>query len=130
MAAAKYVWGPVQSFLRATEYIWQNNPKKPWALAPRTRGGYILSGVEDKNLILKSWCNLVDGREVHLPRQNRLHFLLVSATAKRLPHSADLLGHSRFPQFLRWAPLNEVCSMRIITSPSVSTVMPELRIPT
>jgi predicted porin len=49
MAAAKYVWDPFK-FFAGYEYIWQNNPKNPLGVGAADQGGYILSGVEDKNL--------------------------------------------------------------------------------
>jgi predicted porin len=49
MAAAKYVWDPFK-FFAGYEYIWQNNPKNPLGVGASDQGGYILSGVEDKNL--------------------------------------------------------------------------------
>ncbi len=49
MAAAKYVRDPFK-FFAGYEYIWQNNPKNPLGVGASDQGGYILSGVEDKNL--------------------------------------------------------------------------------
>ena len=130
MVAAKYTWDPFK-FFAGYEYIWQNNPTNPLGVGASDQGGYIMSGVEDNNLDSEKLVqHLVDGREVHLPQQNRLHFLLVSTAAERLPCSADLLALSRFPQLPARAPSTRGRSMWIITSPSVSTLLPELRIPT
>jgi len=49
MVAAKYAWDPVK-FFAGYEYIWQNNPKNPLGVGASDQGGYIMSGVEDKNL--------------------------------------------------------------------------------
>lgn len=47
--AARYAWNPVKFFV-GYEYIWQNNPKNPLGVGAADQGGYIMSGVEDKNL--------------------------------------------------------------------------------
>ena len=49
MVAAKYAWDPFK-FYGGYEYIWQNNPSNPLGVGASDQGGYILSGVEDKNL--------------------------------------------------------------------------------
>ena len=49
MVAAKYTWDPVK-FFAGYEYIWQNNPKNPLGIGASDQGGYIMSGVEDRNL--------------------------------------------------------------------------------
>jgi predicted porin len=49
MVAAKYTWDPFK-FFAGYEYIWQNNPSNPLGVGASDQGGYIMSGVEDKNL--------------------------------------------------------------------------------
>jgi len=49
MGAAKYTWDPFK-FFAGYEYIWQNNPTNPLGVGASAQGGYIMSGVEDKNL--------------------------------------------------------------------------------
>ena len=49
MAAVKYRWNRFR-FFAGYEYIWQNNPKNPLGVGASDQGGYIMSGVEDKNL--------------------------------------------------------------------------------
>jgi predicted porin len=58
MVAAKYMWDPFK-FYAGYEYIWQNNPGRPLGVGATDQGGYIMSGVEDKNLdnekLLQIW---------------------------------------------------------------------------
>jgi predicted porin len=49
MVAAKYALDRVK-FFAGYEYIWQNNPSNPLGVGASDQGGYIMSGVEDKNL--------------------------------------------------------------------------------
>ena len=49
MTAAKYTWDPFK-FFAGYEYIWYNNPSQPLGVGATDQGGYIMSGVEDKNL--------------------------------------------------------------------------------
>jgi predicted porin len=49
MGAVKYTWDPFK-FFAGYEYIWQNNPSNPLGVGATDQGGYIMSGVEDKNL--------------------------------------------------------------------------------
>jgi predicted porin len=49
MGAAKYTWNPFK-FFAGYEYIWQNNPSRPLGVGASDQGGYIMSGVENKNL--------------------------------------------------------------------------------
>jgi len=49
MGAAKYAWDRFKFFV-GYEYIWQNNPTNPLGVGASAQGGYIMSGVEDKNL--------------------------------------------------------------------------------
>jgi predicted porin len=49
MFAAKYMRDPFKVFA-GYEYIWQNNPSDPLGVGASDQGGYIMSGVEDKNL--------------------------------------------------------------------------------
>ncbi len=49
MGAAKYTWDAFKFFV-GYEYIWQNNPSNPLGVGASDQGGYIMSGVEDKNL--------------------------------------------------------------------------------
>ena len=82
MVAAKYMWKPFK-FFAGYEYIWQNNPSNPLGVGASDQGGYIMSGVEDNNLDSEKLReDLVDRREVHLPQQNRLHFVMVSTAAE------------------------------------------------
>lgn len=49
MVAAKYTWDPFK-FLGGYEHIRQTNPANPLGIGASAQGGYLLSGVEDKNL--------------------------------------------------------------------------------
>ena len=49
MAAAKYTWDPFKIFA-GYEHIRMNNPSEPLGVGATAQGGYLLSGVEDKNL--------------------------------------------------------------------------------
>jgi predicted porin len=49
MAAARYTLNRFK-FFGGYEYIWQNNPSNPLGVGASDQGGYLLSGVEDKNL--------------------------------------------------------------------------------
>ena len=57
MVAAKYMWNPFK-FFAGYEYIWQNNPSNPLGVGASDQGGYLLSGVEDKNLDSEKLLNL------------------------------------------------------------------------
>ena len=130
MGAVKYTWDPFK-FYAGYEYIWQNNPTDPLGVGASDQGGYLLSGVEDNNLdsekLVQIWWT---GAKYAYDSKTDITFVLVSAAAKRLPRSADLLGRSRFPQLPARAPSTRRRSTRTITSPSVSTLLPGLRIPT
>ena len=103
MVAARYKWDPFK-FFAGYEYIWQNNPSNPLGVGASDQGGYIMSGVEDNNLDSEKLVNIWWTGAKYTPQQNRLHFLLVSTAAERLPYSVHLLALSRFPQFLRGHP--------------------------
>src|SRR4029077_13417758 len=49
MVAAKYTWEQFK-FFGGYEHIRQNNPSNPLGIGATAQGGYLLSGVEDKNL--------------------------------------------------------------------------------
>jgi predicted porin len=49
MVAAKYTWDPFK-FFAGYEHIQQFNPTNPLGIGASAQGGYLLSGVEDKNL--------------------------------------------------------------------------------
>jgi predicted porin len=49
MVAAKYTWDPFK-FFGGYEHIRQTNPANPLGIGASAQGGYLLSGVEDKNL--------------------------------------------------------------------------------
>jgi predicted porin len=49
MVAARYRWDPFR-FFGGYEHILQTNPVNPLGVGASDQGGYILSGVEDKNL--------------------------------------------------------------------------------
>jgi predicted porin len=49
MIAAKYTWEPLR-FFGGYEHIRQTNPSNPLGVGATAQGGYLLSGVEDKNL--------------------------------------------------------------------------------
>jgi len=49
MVAAKYTWDQFK-FFGGYEHIRQNNPSNPLGIGATAQGGYLLSGVEDKNL--------------------------------------------------------------------------------
>ena len=49
IGAVKYAL-PTIKFFAGYEYIWQNNPHDPLGVGASDQGGYIMSGVEDKNL--------------------------------------------------------------------------------
>ena len=54
-------------------------PTTRWAWAPRIRGGYLMSGVEDNNLDSGQDCiaDLVDGREIRVQPQDGYHSLVL-----------------------------------------------------
>ena len=130
MGAAKYTWDPFK-FYGGYEYIRQNNPSNPLGVGALDQGGYLMSGVEDNNLdstkIVQIWWT---GVKYAYRQQNRHHFVLVSSAAERLPCSVDLLGRQPVSAVPARATSTRCRSMWIITSPSVSTLLPELRIPT
>ena len=104
ITAAKYTWDPFK-FYAGYEYIWQNNPTNPLGVGASDQGGYLMSGVEDNNLDSdKASEYLVDGREVHLSQENRLHFAWYQQRQNdfRLPPTCS--ADSRFPQLLRGHP--------------------------
>jgi predicted porin len=49
MVAAKYTWASFR-FFGGYEHIQQTNPSNPLGVGATAQGGYLLSGVEDKNL--------------------------------------------------------------------------------
>jgi predicted porin len=49
LLAAKYTWDPFKFFV-GYEHIQQFNPSNPLGIGASAQGGYLLSGVEDKNL--------------------------------------------------------------------------------
>jgi predicted porin len=49
MVAARYAWDPFKAFA-GYEHIRQTNPSDPLGVGAVAQGGYLLSGVEDKNL--------------------------------------------------------------------------------
>jgi predicted porin len=57
MVAAKYTLDRVK-FFAGYEYIWMNNPKNPLGVGASDQGGYIMSGVEDKNLDSEKLVNI------------------------------------------------------------------------
>ena len=129
MVAAKYTWDPFK-FFAGYEYIWQNNPTNPLGVGASDQGGYFMSGVEDNNLDSEKFVQIWwTGVKYAIDSKTDITFVLVSTAAERLPCSVDLLGRSRFPQLPARVPSTRGRSMWIITSPSVSTVLPELRIP-
>jgi hypothetical protein len=101
LATGKYAGEQFKVF-GGFEYIWQNNPHNPLGVGASDQGGYFMSGVEDNNLdsekILRIWWT---GVKYAYDKKNRYHVCLVRAVAEQLPCSADLLGRSRLPQFLR-----------------------------
>ena len=57
IAAARFKLDPFK-FFAGYEYIWQNNPKNPLGVGASDQGGYIMSGVEDKNLDREKLVNI------------------------------------------------------------------------
>ena len=109
MVAAKYAWEPVK-FFAGYEYIWQNNPSHPLGVGASDQGGYFMSGVEDNNLDSEKLVNIwwTGAKYTYRSKTDFPHLLLVSTAAERLSSSADLLTHSRIPQFLRGHPKRRV----------------------
>jgi len=128
MAAAKYTSEPIR-FYAGYEYIWLNNPKNPLGVGASDQGGYFMSGVEDNNLDSESCCR--SGGQA----RNTL------TARKPTPLSPGISSGKMTSAFRRPARPQPVSarpararstrdrSMWIITSPSVSTRLPVLRIP-
>ena len=128
MVAAKYQWDPFK-FFAGYEYIWQNNPRNPLGVGASDQGGYFMSGVEDNNLdsekLVKIWWT-----GVKYTYRSKTDFTFAWYQQRqndfRVPPTCSPATVSALPAR---APSTRGRSMWIITSPSVSTVMPELRIP-
>jgi len=128
MGAAKYSSEEFKVFA-GYEYIWQNNPKNPLGVGASDQGGYVMSGVEDNNLDSEKLVQM-GGRARGTP----------TAARPTSPSPGINSGKttSVFPRPVRpqpasapraQAPSTRGRSIWIITSPSVSTPLPELRIP-
>ncbi len=129
MVAAKYVWDPFK-FFAGYEYIWQNNPANPLGVGAEDQGGYIMSGVEDNNLDSEKLVNIW-WTGVKYTYRSKTDFTFAWYQQRqndfRVPPTCYAPAVSA-PRAR--APSTRGRSMWIITSPSVSTVLPELRIPT
>ena len=128
MVAAKYKWDPFK-FFAGYEYIWQNNPANPLGVGASDQGGYIMSGVEDNNLDSEKLVNIW-WTGVKYTYRSKTDFTFAWYQQRqndfRIPPACSPQPVSALPAR---APSTRGRSMRIITSPSVSTVLPELRIP-
>ena len=131
MAAAKYSSDPFKVFA-GYEYIWQNNPKNPLGVGASDQGGYFMSGVEDNNLdsekLVQIWWT--GAKYTYRSKtdvtfawyQQRQNDFRIPPTCSTNPASVICARPAR-------APSTRGRSIWIITSPSVSTLLPELRIP-
>ena len=129
MAAAKYSSDPFKVFA-GYEYIWQNNPANPLGVGASDQGGYFMSGVEDNNLdsekLVKIWWT---GAKYTYRSKTDFTFAWYQQRQNdfRVPPTCSTT-QSVSARPAR-APSTRGRSMWIITSPSVSTLLPELRIP-
>jgi hypothetical protein len=123
MLAAKYTWDPFK-FYAGYEHIQQFNPSNPLGIGASAQGGYLLSGVEDNNLdspkiVQVAWTGVKYAYDIKTDitlsayHQWQNDFRVPSAC----PPTSFRASCSGF--------LNEFRCMRIITSPSVSTFMPD-----
>ena len=130
MVTAKYTWEPFK-FFAGYEYIWQNNPANPLGVGAEDQGGYFMSGVEDDNLDSEKLVNIW-WTGVKYTYRSKTDFTFAWYQQRqndfRVPPTCSL-PQSVFAPPAR-APSTRGRSIWIITSPSVSTVLPELRIPT
>ena len=129
MGAAKYTWDPFK-FFGGYEYIWQNNPSNPLGVGALDQGGYLMSGVEDNNLdstkLVQIWW--MGAKYTYAAKPTSLCPGIISCrTTSAFRRPARPKPVSAVPAR---APSTRCRSMWIITSPSVSTLLPELRIPT
>ena len=129
MGAVKYTWDRFK-FYAGYEYIWQHNPTYPLGVGASDQGGYQLSGVEDNNLdsekLVKIWWT---GAKYAFDKK----------PTSLLPGISSGRMTSVFPRSARPKPVSALParaastrrrSMPIITAPRVSTLFPDLRIPT
>ena len=124
MGALKYSWNRFR-FFAGYEYIWQDNPSNPLGVGATAQGGYRLSGVEDDDLDspkrVQIWWT---GAKYAIDKKTDVTFAWYRparhALAPKQPVSAPPAR----------APSTSGRSIRIATSPSVSTCLPGFRIPT
>jgi predicted porin len=128
MVALKYAWDPFK-FFAGYEYIWQNNPSNPLGVGATDQGGYIMSGVEDNNLdsekLLQIWWT---GAKYTYRSKTDFTFAWYQQRQndfRRPPTCSPTAGFRASCA----GTLTRGRSTWIITSPSVSTHMPELHIP-
>ena len=128
MMAAKYSWDPIK-FFAGYEYIWQNNPSNPLGVGASDQGGYFMSGVEDNNLdsekLVQIWWT-----GAKYTYRSKTDFTFPGINSVR---TTSVFRRPARPRPVSGVPVRALLmkgrSMWIITSPSVSTVLPELRIP-
>ena len=127
MVAAKYASDRFK-FFAGYEYIWQNNPNNPLGVGASDQGGYFMSGVEDNNLDSEKLVNIWwTGAKYTYRKKTDFTF----AWYQQRQNTSVFLRPARPPvsALPARARSTRVHSMWIITSPSVSTVLPELHIP-
>ena len=128
MFAAKYVRDPFK-FFAGYEYIWQNNPHDPLGVGASDQGGYFMSGVEDNNLDSEKLVNIWWTGAKYTYRRKPTS-LSPGINSGRM---TSVFRRPARPQRVSAVPararLTKDRSMWIITSPSVSTALSDLRIP-
>ena len=129
MLAAKYTWDPFK-FYAGYEHIQQFNPSNPLGVGASAQGGYLLSGVEDNNLdspklVQIAWTGVKYAYDSKT--DITLSYYHQWQNDFRVPPACPPTAVSALPA--RASSTRFRC-IRIITSPSVSTLMPALRIPT
>ena len=127
MVAAKYVWNPFK-FFAGYEYIWQNNPANPLGVGASDQGGYNMSGVEDDDLDTEKLVNIW-WTGVKYAYRSKTNFTFAWYQQRQNDFRRSPIARPSVPRLLRGHPQRGDRSTWIVTSPSASTVLPELRIP-
>ena len=129
MVAAKYTWDPFK-FYGGYEYIRQNNPANPLGVGAVDQGGYLMSGVEDDNLdspkIVQIWWT---GVKYAYDKKTDITLSWYQQLQNDFPSYPSTCSARQVSAVPARARSTKCHSIWIITSPSVSMFMPELRIP-
>jgi hypothetical protein len=129
MVAGKYTWNEFIKLFAGYEYIRMVNPSGPLGVGATAQGGYLLSGVEDNSLdspkkVQVLWTgvkySLNSQADITFPTIVRFRTTTVSRRSAAPKPDGALPARARS---------TSIRSIPIITSPSVSTSMPALRIP-